>query len=265
MNKTEFAEGLIVENVSYSFNDRKLLSGVTFDLFPGECVALLGANGSGKTTLLRLLTGFFPAKTGNISWDGVHLKNISTADLAKKVSLVELIEVPFFSMTVLEMIRLGRTPHLGTWGTMGDDDEIVVQRVVKAMSLESLLNRSYQKLSLGEKQRVTLAMSLTSEPRYLLLDEPTSHLDPSYQKEVVTLIHKLSKHHKTGVLAVLHDINLARFFDRVLFLYDGEIIINGTPSQSINKEILDKVYGQGTFSLHEWQGLPVGILADERK
>ncbi|MBF0547009.1 MAG: ABC transporter ATP-binding protein [Candidatus Riflebacteria bacterium] len=255
-----FEEGLLVRELKFGFSDQLLLQNVSFELKPRECVALLGSNGGGKTTLLRLLTGFLPKISGLIKWDGKDIDSLSPPFLAKLVSLVELMDVPFFSMSVIEMIRLGRSPHLGFWGNFSSDDERIVQEVSENLGLGKLLNRSYQKLSLGEKQRVVLGIALVSQPKYLLLDEPTSHLDPRHQRDVIGMVRNLSKNCGVGVLAVLHDINLARFFDRVIFLHNGCIVADASPNKVLSEENLDQVYGKGVYSLHDWEGLPVGIL-----
>ncbi|MBF0498942.1 MAG: ABC transporter ATP-binding protein [Candidatus Riflebacteria bacterium] len=253
--------GLIVENVHFSFGDHAmLLNGINMFLRPGEQLALLGVNGSGKTSLLRVLTGFLKRRSGVIRWDGVDIDAISTAQLARRVALVDMEGGPLFSMEVRELLLLGRSPHTGIWGRFTPEDECMVMEAATCMNLLPLLDRLWQELSRGEQQRVRLAMALSSKPAFLLLDEPTSHLDPSYQRELLRLCRDLALNRGIGVMAVLHDVNLARHFDRLLLLHEGRILFDGPPAEVLEQSRLDKIYGTGVFSMHSWEGLPVGTL-----
>ncbi|MBI3038250.1 ABC transporter ATP-binding protein [bacterium] len=241
--------GLNVSNLNFSFHDKPLLDGISFSLNQGEFVALLGVNGSGKSTLLRCLTGFMKHHQGTIEWGGISLNKLSPLELAKIVSLVDSDGETFFFYPVREMLLLGRAPHVGFLGSFSESDHEIVSKVVSMLKLEALLDRTYRDLSRGEKQRVRLGMSLVSQTKFLLLDEPTSHLDPGHQQEIVTILRRLSKANGMGILAVLHDVNLARFFDRMLVLNDRRIFREGTPTEVINQIDLDRVYGEGVFEV----------------
>ncbi|MFZ2961368.1 MAG: ABC transporter ATP-binding protein [Candidatus Ozemobacteraceae bacterium] len=254
-------EGLVVKDLHFRFHqDQQLLEGVNFSLAPGEIVGLLGVNGSGKTSLLHLITGFLKRRSGTIQWDGIDLESISSLQLARRVSLVDLEGGPLFSTGIRELLLLGRSPHAGLWGGFSLEDERIALEAASRLHLEPLLDRMWQELSRGEQQRVRLAMALAAETGFLLLDEPASHLDPAHQRELLRLCRDLAGTRRVGVLAVLHDVNLARNFDRLMLLHEGRMMYDGPPGDALGQSRLDKVYGEGVFSMHTWEGLPVGTL-----
>lgn len=253
--------GLVVKDLRFSFGQgNPLLDGVSFHLSPGETVALLGVNGSGKTTLLRVLTGFLKRATGDVLWNGRSVSAMEPAEIGRCVALVDMDGGPLFETSVAEMIRYGRSPHIGFWGRFSEADDRLALAAARRLGLESFLGSRFQKLSKGEQQRVRLAMALAGQPGFLLLDEPTSHLDPGHQRETLRLVRELATGENIATLAVLHDINLARFFDRIMILHQGRIFRDGPPQQVLSREVLDVVYGPGVFQMRDWNGLPAGVL-----
>lgn len=265
MTMTNMQTGLDVRQVSFQYGSRKVLHEVSFSLNRGEMVALLGINGCGKTTLLRCLTGFLDSPGGEIRWDGRRLPEVPVSELARLAFLAETNHVPPFPCQVHDLILLGRSAFADRWGNFDNRDRQLAADAAQALGVVPLLERTYQELSHGERQRVRLAMALAADTPYLLLDEPTSHLDPSQQATILRLLFERVRHRQYGVLAVLHDINLARLFDRILVLHEGKIAADGNPQAVIEPETLGRIFGTGLFEVIGAGDAPIGVLRDPRR
>lgn len=234
---------LQVENLAFGYGDLALLYGVQVRIESGEMVGLLGPNGSGKTTLLRLLSGILQPQQGRIVLDGRELTHWGRRGIAQRVAVVpQELQVPF-AFSVEQMVALGRTPFVNLFGSRTSRDREIVSAAMKLAEVDRLAERIFHELSGGERQRVTLAMALAQQPRLLLLDEPTSHLDIKYQIEMLELVRRLN--HETGVtvISAMHDLNLAaRYFPRLLLFQRG-IVADGGPAEVLAPRLLQRVYG----------------------
>jgi len=251
---------LKVNDIHFQFNDKSVIEKVSFDFQSRDMVALLGVNGGGKTTLLRCLTGYYKIQGGSIFWNGSDIRTISNSNLAKIVTLVDSEWESFFNLPVREILLLGRSPHVDFFGNFTKNDLIRVDEIAELLGLKRYLDTNFQNLSKGEMQRVRLGMALVSDPKFLLLDEPTSHLDPYYQREILTLLKRISIDRGTGILAVLHDVNQARLFDNVLILHQGKILRYGPTNKILDQACFDEVYGKGVFHAFTWENSPIGLL-----
>ncbi len=256
--------GLVVQGLSFQYEKRRVLHDVTLSLARGEMVALLGINGCGKTTLLRCLTGYLNGEAGTINWDGIPLEQLDVNQRARTVFLSETTHVPPFPCTVGTLIMLGRSAFADRWGNLSSEDRERALAVAASLHVDTMLARPYQELSQGERQRVRLAMALAAETPYLLLDEPTSHLDPSQQAMVLRLLSNHVRETRHGVLAVLHDMNLARLFDRILVLHEGRIAAADRPGRVIEPTTLARIFGAGVFDVIGPPEAPIGVLRDPR-
>jgi len=216
-------KGLSVKRIRFGYGKKEVLSDVSFEMTPSSFNALVGKNGCGKTTLLFCLTGFFEIPDGEISWDGHEIRKYSLEDLAKKVALVDSEKWEYVPYSVRDLLLLGRSPHAGFWGKFSEKDEEKVEEISEKFDLKKFWDRPFQELSRGEEQRVKLAIALVREPDYLLLDEPTSHLDPFFQREAIEILKEFVKKKSIGLIAVIHDISLLKFFERCLVLENGRI------------------------------------------
>src|SRR5450759_5050279 len=168
---------LAVDGVTFGYGRVPLLYDVRLQVQQGEMVGLLGPNGSGKTTLLRLLSGVYRPQEGRIFLEGHDLQQWDRRNIARRIAVVpQELHMPF-AYTVKQMVTLGRTPFVNFFGSLGARDESIVKDALRVTAIESLADRVFNQLSGGERQRVMIAMALAQEPRLLLLDEPTSHLD----------------------------------------------------------------------------------------
>lgn len=217
-----------LHGVTAGYGRRSVLRGVGLELEAGEQVALLGANGSGKSTLLRVLAGALPPGGGEVELFGRSIADWDRGELARCVTVLpQGMELPP-GFRVSEVVALGRIPHARSWFASSPDDEVAVARALADADVEELADRRVDELSGGERQRVLVALALAQEPRLLLLDEPTAHLDVAHQLALVGLLERLRRARGLTVLAVLHDLNLAaRFADRALVLHDGRLAVAG--------------------------------------
>jgi iron complex transport system ATP-binding protein len=210
--------------VAAGYGSRSVLRGIDLELAPGEQVALLGANGSGKSTLLRVLAGVLVPTAGEVELFGRPLGSWERGEVARRVTVLpQGMELPH-GFRVSEVVALGRIPHARSWFATSAEDEAAVAKALADADVEDLADRTVDELSGGECQRVLVALALAQEPRLLLLDEPTAHLDVAHQLSLIGLLDRLRTARGLTVLAVLHDLNLAaRFADRALVLHGGRL------------------------------------------
>jgi len=216
-----------------------VLAGVTVAPEPESTVGILGPNGSGKSSLLRLLAGLDRPEDGGVELDGQSVAEMPRRAMARRVALVDQHAETDLSITVRDVVRLGRIPHAKMLG--GDDGGgAAVADALAATGLLELQNRSWHTLSGGERQRTRIARALAQEPTELLLDEPTNHLDIAHQLEIMELIRRLDV---TAIVA-LHDLNLAAMFcDHLIVLDAGEVVASGDPADVMTEELIADVYG----------------------
>ena len=232
-----------VEDLSFAYNGGPVLHDVSFRLAPGEMAALIGPNGAGKTTLMACVNGLLRDYDGEIGIGGRDARSLRPREIARSIGAVpQEFQIPF-AYRVREIVALGRAPYLGRFGSLSEADERAVDRALEATHVETLQGREYNALSGGERQRVVIALALAQEPRILLLDEPTAHLDLAHRIELLQLVAGISREHGVTVLAALHDIDLAAgCFPRLLVLSAGRIVADGPPRDVVNSALLQRVF-----------------------
>lgn len=227
--------------VSYVVDGRHLVRNVHLNLEPGTFIALLGPNGAGKSTLLRLLAGDLQPTAGEVLLDGRPLSAYSAAELALRRAVMPQSTFLSFAFTAAEVVSMGRHPHAARRGP-AQCDEAVVRRSMETTETAPLARRRFPTLSGGEQSRVTLARVLAQEAPIVLLDEPTSHLDPRHQHLVMGVARHLARQ-GYAVLAVLHDLNLAALYaDRVAVMDRGELRVCAEPAQALRADLLAEVF-----------------------
>ena len=219
-----------------------MLADVTLRIAPGEAVALVGPNGAGKTTLLRMLSGLVP-HTGEVRLDGWPVRRMPARERARRVAIVRQQTALPVDFTVREMVEMGRAPHAGWAGRLGDADRAAVDAALVAANLVALAGRSVRQLSGGEQQRVGLAQALAQDTPALLLDEPTAHLDVRHQIEMLARARALAGSGRT-VVAALHDLDrAAAFAGRLVVLSAGRVVADGLPHAVLTESLLADVFG----------------------
>jgi cobalamin transport system ATP-binding protein len=242
-SKTLLEVLLDVDGVTFGYERQPLLYDVHVQVREGEMVGLLGPNGSGKTTLLRLVSGVLRPQQGRILLDGRELRDWGRRSVAQRIAVVpQELHVPF-AYTVEQLVNLGRTPFVNLLGSNSRQEAIVVQDAMQAADVTPLANRVFNELSGGERQRVIVAMALAQQPKLLLLDEPTSHLDIKYQIDILELVQRLNRERGVTVIAAMHDLNLAaRYFPRLLLFQRG-VVADAGPAEVLEPHLLKRVYG----------------------
>lgn len=250
--------GLSALGLSFAYRGRTVLEGIDLELHRGEWLALLGPNGAGKSTLLRLMAGLLKPCFGQVYLEGQPLARYSSWERGQKLGFLSQVGRVPEELSVEEAVALGRTPYLGLLRREGRKDREAVAWAMEVTQTLFLRKRPLSQLSGGERQRVLLARALASQPHYLLLDEPTVHLDLHHQVELLSLLVKL-RGQGIGILTVLHDPNLARLAERIAFLAGGRLIAVGGPAEVLQEERLGAVYGQGV-QVRMVEGQPVVLL-----
>ena len=246
-----------IQNISFSYgrDGRQILQNVGFHLEDGSCAAILGTNGAGKSTLLKCIDRILRPQAGRVLVDGEDVFTLSNNEMARRVAYVAQ-NARSSDLTVFDTVLLGRRPYI-RWDVTESDRELVMG-LLERMDLVPLMMRSLSQLSGGEAQKVLLARALAQEPRLLLLDEPTSNLDPRNQHEVMQLVRQIAQERNICVITVLHDLNLAiRYCDRFLFLKDSTVFANGG-TECMNPENIEAVYGMHVHII-DFGSIPVII------
>jgi len=239
---------LEVRDISVGYDDRTVLSGVTFDLREGEIIALLGANGAGKTTLIRALNGTLPLAMGEILLTSRRINEMSRREIAGQIAVVAQENETRFPVTVLEFVLSGRYIHGGALGWETERDLDFARNALRDCDLDGFEDRLMNHLSGGERQRVVLARALAAGSMTLLLDEPTANLDLSHQAMMFRLVRKRCAECGCSAIVITHDLNLAaEFADEIVILKAGKIAAQGSPVEVLTAENIHDAFGVGVL------------------
>jgi iron complex transport system ATP-binding protein len=238
---------LEARDVTAGYEAKNVLENADLSVEVGEFVGLLGQNGSGKSTLLRVLSAVLKPRTGKVVLDEREIGAWSARERAKRTAFVPQQETTAFAFSVLDVVLMGRYPHLERGkGEQRRDFDLARQAMEQTDTLH-LQERAVTQLSGGEYRRVLMARALAQQTPLLLLDEPTAHLDIAHQAELLHLAKRLTQQKDSparGVLAALHDIGqAAEFCDRIVMLHNGRVLATGTPDKVLTEDILRRAYG----------------------
>jgi iron complex transport system ATP-binding protein len=234
---------LEAEAVTARYGAITALSGVSLAVTRGEMLAVVGPNGSGKSTLLRVLSGILAPAAGRVRLAGRELRTHPRREIARRLAVVPQQTALEFPFSVLEVVLMGRAPHLGGFGFPGERDLAIARDAMARTGVAGFARRALQELSIGERQRVIVARALAQEPEVLLLDEPTAFLDIRHQAEIYDLMAELNCERELTVVSVLHDLNLAAmYFGRVAMLARGTMHSVGPPAAVLTYRAIKEVY-----------------------
>jgi iron complex transport system ATP-binding protein len=242
---------LWADNVSFRYAPGAplVVDGVTVRLADGALAGILGPNGSGKTTLLRLLSGTQRPVSGRVllnpstSRASGALDQLSRREVAQQIAVVPQETVLAFEYRAIEMVLMGRHPHLGVFNVEGPDDIRIAEQAMEATGTRALADRFFHELSGGEKQRVVIAAALAQSAKLLLLDEPTASLDLGYQLEIASLLQALNRERGVTMAISTHDLNLAASLCRELIMMrDGRVIAAGPTAEVLTPENVRLLY-----------------------
>jgi iron complex transport system ATP-binding protein len=232
-------------DVCFAYGDRAplVLDRVSMEVEPGALVGLLGPNGSGKTTLLRLLSGMLQPRSGTVVLDGEPVSRIARRQLARRIAVVPQETHSTFDFSVLDIVMMGRYPHLGAFELEGPDDLAIAREALAATGTTQLEARRFATLSGGEKQRVVIAGALAQASDVLLLDEPTAALDLGYQFDIALLLGRLNRDRRTTMVVSTHDLNLAAALcERIVLLKNGRVIAQGKTGETLTADNVRLLY-----------------------
>lgn len=229
-------------DVGFAYEGRPIFSDLEASIANNARIALVGPNGVGKTTLLRLIAGTLKPNHGEVRLDGKLLRSLPQREIARSIALVpQHVEMPF-PFTVEQFVEQGRTPFLKMFGGLSMEDREAIERAMVLTDTHALRSRVFNELSGGERQRVKIALGLAQQPKLLLLDEPTQHLDIGRQLEMTDLIRSL-RSEGIAIAASMHDLLLIEdAFSSVWLLSPDEPIRQGSPEEMLQPELLEQVF-----------------------
>ncbi len=237
-------KAVAVNSITFEAGRRTILDNLSCEIDSNEFLVIIGPNGAGKTSLLRAICGLSKIRSGEISLYEKPLDSFSRRKLAAIMAFVPQNMNMEFSFSVEDTVLMGRYPYLGLLERERKEDYQIARQAMKFTRVDHLAARRLEQLSGGERQRVMIARSICQQPKIMLLDEPTTALDPAHQLSIMKLMQQLRKEQATTVVMVSHDLNLAAMFaTRILLLKEGRVVKSGTPEEILVPENLQNVYG----------------------
>ncbi|MGF7057505.1 ABC transporter ATP-binding protein [Brassicibacter mesophilus] len=234
---------LKTEGLYLSYGKKEIVKNVNIGVNKGEIVTIIGPNGCGKSTVLKAISRYLKPSKGRILLDEEDLRKTDAKKVAKKVAVLPQIRNVPGDFTVEVLVSYGRYPHLGFGNRLKKEDYQIIDWAISKTRMTELKHRAVNTLSGGERQRAWIAMALAQKPELLILDEPTTFLDISYQLEILELIKELNSTLGLTIIMVLHDLNQAiRYSHKIYTIKDGEIYKYGSSKSIINKDLLNKVF-----------------------
>lgn len=235
----------------------RVLEGVELGGRRGEIVCLVGPNGAGKSTLLRALAGLLAPTRGKVLLDGADIGGMERREIARSIAFLPQGTPSDLPFSALEVVLMGRSPHLGPMGLDGERDRAIAHASLRRVDAQQLVDRPFHRLSGGERQRVLLARLLAQRAPFWLLDEPTTHLDLGHQQLALRLVRDHARG-GGGAVVVLHDLQqAARIADRIGVLAGGRLIAFGPPREVLQDELLRTCFGLSFEWLEDGDGQPL--------
>ncbi len=233
---------LEIRGLAFGYGEHTVGADISLSLATGEVLALLGPNGAGKTTLFKTVLGLLPVKAGDILLDCKPLSAWSRRQRAKRIAYVPQAHAALFPFTVLEVVLMGRAPHLAPFSLPGSRDRRIAMEALAGLGVAHLAMRPYTEISGGERQMALIARALTQEPSILVMDEPTSNLDYGNQIRVLSLIRSLAERGLSVVLSTHNPDHAFLVADRVALLHASKLIALGSPRDVLTPATLKQLY-----------------------
>jgi iron complex transport system ATP-binding protein len=236
-------DAVVTEHLSCAIGGKEILNDVSIAVRTGEYVSIVGPNGSGKTTLLKCLVRIVRSWRGRITVCGRDLNHYKQRELARLIAYVPQGDGHSSPFTVREFVAMARYPYLNPLSSAGERDEEAVCAALSITRTDHLADRLTMSLSGGERQKVFIAAALAQESRVMLLDEPTSFLDPKHSREIMLLLEHIHRDLGVAVIVVTHDLNGAALAGgRVIALKDGAVAFSGDSRDFMKRDTLEEIY-----------------------
>jgi iron complex transport system ATP-binding protein len=258
------SDGLFeARGLTWDFDGRSIVGPLDLSIGQGECWAVIGPNGAGKTTLLRLLAGVLASPTGEVRHRGAELRRLSRRDVARRVAYVPQLRPLSVSLTVDELMLSGRYPFLSPWQwAAATEDRRAIDAALERVGLHGLRDRPLDRLSGGERQAAYIAAALVQEAEVLILDEPTTYLDPRHQREVADLLRALRDDGTHSLIVATHDLAFASVVaDHVLALSAGLAFARGTSADVLRPETMSALFDADFLAIDVGAGRAMPMLA----
>lgn len=234
---------LKVQDLSFSYGERKNLSGIRFEALTGTRVAVLGPNGAGKSTLFRCILGLLPRFQGEIRIDGKDIQTMRPGEIARCAAYIPQSTTPVFDYTVLEMVLMGMTGQLGPFSGPGKQQAAAAEAALQSLGIASLAHRGFGKISGGERQLVLIARAMVQGAKLLIMDEPTANLDFGNQHLVLEQMERLAADGYTVLFSTHNPDHALSCADQALVLQKGTMLAYGPVEAVVTAELLTELYG----------------------
>lgn len=224
-----------------------IASDINVSLQAGKLISLIGSNGIGKSTFLKTIAGIIPTLDGSVFLNQRQIESFSTTELAENLSLVLTEKLPLSSLSVYELIALGRQPYTNWLGKLSKEDENQIEKALELTQISDLRNRKYYELSDGQFQKVMIARAIAQDTPFIILDEPSTHLDLFHKVSLFKLLQKLAHETNKCVLFSTHDLDLAiQLSDEIIIMKDN-LFKHNSPAELINQGIFDNFFNDDTI------------------
>jgi iron complex transport system ATP-binding protein len=236
-------EAIQVNKLSVAYEDHLIIDQMNLSIPKGKISIIIGANGCGKSTLLKSIARIIKPKSGDIFINGKNIRHQKEKHIATQIAFLPQGPICPNGMTVKELVAYGRFPHQKLVGGLKSHDKEIIDWAIEETGLKEFGDKEIECLSGGQRQRAWIAMTLAQETEIIMLDEPTTYLDMSYQLEVLQVLERLNHEKKITIVMVLHELNNAcRFANHIVGLKEGKVICKGTPIEAITRENLKEIF-----------------------
>ena len=232
-----------VENLSFSYGKNQVLNNISFSAEYGEFISVLGPNGVGKSTLFRCMLGLLEPSSGNINVDGNKVDTLSPRQLARYIAYIPQSHQPVFNYSVFDVVLMGTTAQTGSFSSPGKKQRKLVEAALEKLGIIHLSQRSYGKLSGGERQLTLIARAIAQQAKIIIMDEPSASLDFGNRIHVMQVVKSLAKDGYCIIQSTNDPEQAYMYSDKILALYNGNLLSWGSPEETINEEVISKLYG----------------------
>jgi iron complex transport system ATP-binding protein len=243
-----------VRKASFGYQDGKyIFNDVCLKSAENDVLCILGPNGCGKTTLLKCISGILKLKQGDILLDGKSMLLLKRHEVATVMGYIPQEHATGFAYKVIDVVLMGRTPHLSIFSSPTGKDYRIAEEAIEMVGVSHLIDHKYTEISGGERQLVLIARTLAQQPKMLLLDEPTSHLDFKNQTLILKMVGKLAKRGLSVIMTSHFPDHALAYAGQIALMHNGNFLAQGSPKDVVNEKTLEKIYGIGVkiFSVHD--------------